>query len=138
MEMARQHTTTTHGDYRESADEQRGILPNKHHQGQQHSSSPKDSRHATSAAAGTSDPTRPPIDRDESNAEFEDYGFSHPAASRPQRIVWLPRDPNGFVDEEQRAAEGAGVITSTRHSVMNEKGKVDVDGPPPDDVSENI
>lgn len=139
MEMARQPTTTTRdGDYRESADEQRGILPNKHQQDQQHFASPKDSRHATSAAAGGSDRQRPPLDRDGSDAQFEDYGFSHPATSRPQRIVWLPQDPNGFVDEEQRAAESAGVKTSTRHSTMNEKGKVDVDGPPPDDVSENI
>jgi hypothetical protein len=70
------------------------------------------------------------------NADFEDYGFAHPAVSRPQRVVWLPRDANGLVEEEEKACLEAGVQASTKHAVMNEKGKVDVDGSPPDEVEE--
>ncbi|KAJ7664278.1 hypothetical protein B0H17DRAFT_991245 [Mycena rosella] len=62
----------------------------------------------------------------------EEYGFTHPAASRPQRVVWLPRDRLGLAEEEERACREAGVDVSLRDAEMNEKGKVDITGPPPD------
>ncbi|KAJ7485366.1 hypothetical protein FB451DRAFT_1229446 [Mycena latifolia] len=62
----------------------------------------------------------------------EEYGFAHPAASRPQRIVWFPRDRLGLGEEEQRACEAAGVDASIKDAEMNEKGKVDITGAPPD------
>jgi hypothetical protein len=62
----------------------------------------------------------------------EEYGFAHPAASRPQRIVWFPRDRAGFSEEEVSACEKAGVHVSTKDAELNEKGKVDISGPPPD------
>ncbi|KAH9478520.1 hypothetical protein JR316_0008975 [Psilocybe cubensis] len=64
--------------------------------------------------------------------EEESYGFAQPAASRPQRTVWIPRDALGLWREEERGCEQAGVRVSERHAVMDEKGKVDVDGGPPD------
>ncbi|KAJ7754438.1 hypothetical protein B0H16DRAFT_744297 [Mycena metata] len=62
----------------------------------------------------------------------EEYGFAHPAASRPQRIVWFPRDRLGLAAEEERACEEAGVHASTKDAEMSEKGKVDISGAPPD------
>ncbi|KAF8962613.1 hypothetical protein BDZ97DRAFT_1824617 [Flammula alnicola] len=53
----------------------------------------------------------------------ESYGYAHPAASRPQRTVWIPRDTLGLV---------CGVVVGDRHAVMDESGKVDVSGGPPD------
>jgi hypothetical protein len=66
----------------------------------------------------------------------EDYGFAHPAASRPQRTIWLPRDELGLVAEEQRACAEAGVDASDKNAQMDVKGKVDIVGGPPDLVGE--
>jgi hypothetical protein len=66
----------------------------------------------------------------------EEYGFAHPAASRPQRIVWLPLDPLGLVKEEVKANREAGVDVAVQDAVMNEKGKVEILGPPPDAIQE--
>jgi hypothetical protein len=61
------------------------------------------------------------------------YGFAHPSISEPQRTVWLPRDSLGLAEEEQKACREAGVDASVGpDAVMDEKGKVDVTGPPPD------
>ncbi|KAJ7634798.1 hypothetical protein FB45DRAFT_474770 [Roridomyces roridus] len=38
----------------------------------------------------------------------EEYGFAHPAASRPQRIVWFPRDTLGLAEQEERGCREAG------------------------------
>ena len=64
--------------------------------------------------------------------EEVDYGFAHPAASRPQRTVWIPRDEFGWAEEEARACRDAGVLVSDVHATMNAKGGVDVSGGPPD------
>lgn len=63
--------------------------------------------------------------------EFESYGFAHPAASRPQRIVWIPEDTLGLTAEEVRGCEEARVRVGCSNAKVDEKGKVDVDGPPP-------
>ncbi len=62
----------------------------------------------------------------------DEYGFAHPAASRPQRIIWIPKDVVlGLGEGEVRGCEEAGVEASTEDARMDEKGKVDVDGLPP-------
>ncbi|KAK0474157.1 hypothetical protein IW261DRAFT_1341695 [Armillaria novae-zelandiae] len=75
----------------------------------------------------------------ERQKEEDSYGFAHPAASRPQRIVWLPL-AHGAVGElsksEARECLDRGVIVSLVDAEMNEKGKVDITGPPPDLVRE--
>ncbi|KAG6840700.1 hypothetical protein C0991_005003 [Blastosporella zonata] len=68
--------------------------------------------------------------------EPEDYGFAHPAASRPQRTVWLPKDSFGLAEEEERACKEAGVDASTDDAQINEKGKVDISGAPPNEDEE--
>ena len=60
------------------------------------------------------------------------YGFAHPAASRPQRTVWIPKDEFGLAEEEERACREMGVLVSDVHATINAKGGVDVDGGPPD------
>ena len=62
----------------------------------------------------------------------EEYGFAHPAASRPQRIVWFPRDRLGLAEEEERGCREAGVDCSVKDAELNDKGKVDISGAPPD------
>ncbi|KAF8637889.1 hypothetical protein AX17_002512 [Amanita inopinata Kibby_2008] len=67
------------------------------------------------------------------NAEEEAYGFGHPAVSRPQRTIWLPRDVLGLAAEEERACREAGVHASVGpDAVMDGKGKVNVSGVPPE------
>jgi hypothetical protein len=56
----------------------------------------------------------------------EEYGFAHPAASQPQRIVWSPHDRLGLAAEEERGCREAGVESSVKDAEMNEKGKVGI------------
>jgi len=63
---------------------------------------------------------------------MEDYGFAHPAASRPQRIVWIPDDSLGLGREEVQANKEAGIKATTQNATMDESGTVDVTGPPVD------
>lgn len=67
----------------------------------------------------------------------QEYGFAHPAASRPQRTVWIPKDTLGLGEEEERACQEAGVDVSVSNATMNEKGKVAISGAPPDLVQED-
>ena len=64
--------------------------------------------------------------------EFESYGFAHPAASRPQRIVWIPEDTLGLTEEEVRGCEEARVRIGFGNARLDETGKVGIDGGPPD------
>ncbi|KAF7984711.1 hypothetical protein HWV62_13020 [Athelia sp. TMB] len=64
-------------------------------------------------------------------AEQHDYGFAHPAASRPQRTVWLARDALGLAAEEEKANRERGIDVSTRDAQMDLKGHVEIEGPPP-------
>jgi hypothetical protein len=68
--------------------------------------------------------------------EDVDFGFAHPAISRPQRILWIPRDTLGLGETEVAACEDMGLNASMMGAVMNEKGKVDV--PTADDVPGEI
>ncbi|KIM46819.1 hypothetical protein M413DRAFT_16459 [Hebeloma cylindrosporum] len=85
---------------------------------------------------GTKSKAPPPKDAADAGAEKqeESYGFAHPAASRPQRIVWIPRDEFGLAQEEPRACKEVGVSVSDAHATMDAKGDVDVNGGPPDPV----
>lgn len=66
------------------------------------------------------------------------YGFAHPATSRPQRTVWIPKDHLGLSEEEERACWEKGIDISSKDAEMNEKGKVELtgDSQPPDLVRE--
>ena len=64
--------------------------------------------------------------------EEESYGFAHPAASRPQRTVWIPRDEFGLAEEEERACREMGVLVGHVHATIDATGKVDISGGPPD------
>jgi hypothetical protein len=75
-----------------------------------------------------------PVDASTKAKTEDDYGFAHPAASRPQRTVWLPKDTLGIAEEEVQACQGSGVDASLKNAVMNEQGKVNVTGPPPDSI----
>ncbi|KAF4583356.1 hypothetical protein EYR38_002106 [Pleurotus pulmonarius] len=66
----------------------------------------------------------------------EDYGFSHPAATRPQRTIWIPQDTLGLGEEEVAGCRDAGVDADCADAQMNEKGKVDISGSPPDHIKE--
>ncbi|KAF9448040.1 DUF221-domain-containing protein [Macrolepiota fuliginosa MF-IS2] len=68
--------------------------------------------------------------------EEDEFGFAHPAVSRPQRIVWIPHDTLGLGEEEMRGCEEMGISASMQGAVMNEGGKVDV--PRADEVPEEI
>ncbi|KAG8894679.1 hypothetical protein FRB99_001053, partial [Tulasnella sp. 403] len=57
--------------------------------------------------------------------------FNHPASFHPQRPIWLPQDTLGLAESEAQALQADGVDVSLEHAVMNEKGKVTIDGRPP-------
>lgn len=61
-----------------------------------------------------------------------DYGFAHPALTRPQRVVWIPEDTLGLGKEEVKTNEASGVLATTAGASMNEKGKVAITAPPVD------
>lgn len=86
------------------------------------------------APAGETESTKAPasIKVVSQATEEEEYGFEHPAASRPQRTVWIPKDVLGLGEEEERACLEAGVDVSLKDATMNEAGKVDISGGPPD------
>ncbi|KDQ58423.1 hypothetical protein JAAARDRAFT_667498 [Jaapia argillacea MUCL 33604] len=60
--------------------------------------------------------------------------FDHPAAVNPQRIVWLPVDDLGLGEAEAEVNRERGIEVSLDGAVMNEKGQVDVDSAPPDEL----
>ncbi|KAI0764620.1 DUF221-domain-containing protein [Trametes elegans] len=67
----------------------------------------------------------------------EDAGpkdFYHPASVEPAPTIWLPRDPLGLGEAEERAIREKGIKVSTRDALMDGKGHVDIQGPPPDEA----
>jgi hypothetical protein len=64
-----------------------------------------------------------------------DYGFAHPAASRPQRTIWMANDTLGLAAEEVAAMKRRGIDVSTEDALMDAKGAVTIQGPPPDEES---
>ena len=57
--------------------------------------------------------------------------FYHPASVEPQRVVWVPRDGLGLGEAEARAIGEMGIRVSLDDARMDEKGHVDISGPPP-------
>jgi len=99
-------------------------------------SSPDPNRPSVSASSDNDKLAEQGLDKDSPNMAEEEveecYGFAHPVASRPQRIVWVPKDTLGLTEEEVRGCEEAGVKVSYVNASLNETGKVDIDGGPPD------
>lgn len=105
------------------------------------------SRDDSPAVLESTNPNRPSVSSDEklteqglnkdsgdvaAEEEEESYGFAHPAASRPQRTVWIPKDTLGLTEEEVSGCEVAGVRVSFVHAQIDETGKVGINGGPPD------
>ena len=63
--------------------------------------------------------------------------FSHPAAVEEQRVIWLPRDQLGLVDEIERDLDSRSVLHSTDGTEMDGKGHVDVRMAPPEETRRN-
>jgi hypothetical protein len=54
-----------------------------------------------------------------------------------QRIIWLPKDRFGLVDEITQDLAGWNILHSTDGAEMDDKGHVDVTMAPPEDVQRN-
>jgi len=80
-------------------------------------------------------PTSSDAEPDVTHREQDDYGYAHPAASRPQRIVWIAKDSLGLSKEEMAALKERGINASTAGAEMNDKGKVHISDAPPDGES---
>jgi len=65
------------------------------------------------------------------------HAFDHPASYEHQPIVWIPKDTLGLSEIELAGNREAGVDTSDLGATMNEKGKVDITRPPPDEEWES-
>lgn len=93
-------------------------------------------RDPKSAGAGAGGAAPAPVSTAGQQKSEEEYGFAHPAASRPQRTVWIPRDEMGLGEEEARGCGEAGVGCSLEGARMDGRGKVEISGAPPDLVGE--
>ena len=67
--------------------------------------------------------------------EQADYGFAHPAASRPQRTVWMAKDTLGLSSAEMAALQERGIDVSIEDAEMDAMGNVRILGPPPEGES---
>lgn len=74
------------------------------------------------------------------DAVTESYGnsmetvYMHPVMREPKPIVWIARDDLGIADDEvqrTRASE-LDILMSTEGAQFNEKGKIEINGSPPD------
>lgn len=76
------------------------------------------------------------------NAVFDAYNntmrraYMHPALRDPTPIVWIPKDKLDIADDEvqRTAASGLNLQISTSGAQFNEKFKIKIDCPPPDQV----
>lgn len=66
--------------------------------------------------------------------EEEHTDFRHPATAKEQRIIWLPKDPLGLVQEIERDLEKHDISHSSEGAEMDDKGHVDVILVAPEDV----
>jgi len=80
-------------------------------------------------------PTSVDEEQDMKPREQPDYGFAHPAASRPQQTIWMAKDTLGLSAEETAALRERGIDVSTVDAEMDAKGNVTIQGPPPDEES---
>jgi len=98
----------------------------------------KDANHPSALKAKSTDDQKEGAQNAAARQKFEEaeFGFAHPAISRPQRPVWIPKDAMGLFEEEVRGCEKMGVSATTQGAIMNEKGKVDV--PSADAVPEEV
>ena len=88
---------------------------------------------STKAVEGESDGIVPTVQRVDGEGEGKGREeFLHPAVARPPRMVWLPNDAHGLVQEEEQACRDVGIVASRDNAMMYKKGKVHVSGRPPD------
>jgi hypothetical protein len=80
-------------------------------------------------------PASSDAESDVTHREQNDYGYAHPAASRPQRIVWIAQDSLGLSKGEIAALKERGINASTAGTKMDEKGNVHISDAPPDGES---
>ncbi|GAA6042266.1 hypothetical protein JCM8097_000605 [Rhodosporidiobolus ruineniae] len=57
--------------------------------------------------------------------------FDHPATYKDYPTIWIPQDPQGLYRDELEGTQAAGVDISAEGAQMNEKGRVDIQRPPP-------
>lgn len=77
------------------------------------------------------DPTVQAIAEDEGPTDFR-----HPAATEAQRIVWLPRDTLGVIEEAEKGLKEYGIMYSTSGAEMDAKGHVQIAKAPPEEEME--
>ena len=88
---------------------------------------PEDSYFAKPGGSGVVQSEDPDDQGNDPNA------FFHPATKEPQKILWLPRDELGLCVAEIAANKARGVKTTCREAWLNQRGKVQISGPPPVD-----
>ena len=114
-----------------------GVVPEDEDEKEDSPSSPNQKKRSSALSSddeklADQDLTKDAPDKAAQEEEFESYGFAHPAASRPQRIVWIPKDTLGLTEEEVRSCKEARVRVGYGNAKLDETGKVDINGGPPD------
>jgi len=92
-----------------------------------------DTEATRSAKVGKSTDNEDDDEPDMQPREQPDYGFAHPAASRPQRTIWMAKDTLGLSTEEIAAIRERGIDVSDVDAEMDAEGNVTIQGPPPDE-----
>jgi calcium permeable stress-gated cation channel len=85
----------------------------------------------TNAAAESHDHDKQPQIVQTGKGEVIDYGFAQPAASRPQPVIWFPKDTLGLADEAEAMLKSAGIDVTTKGAEMDEFGHVKISTAPP-------
>ena len=134
----RTYTQPTHedasGDDEEVAAGKKRVVEQESTEGQDGGGGQIKAEPASEAASSVSQtpPSPDPAGVRSLEEDEESYGFLHPAASRPQRTVWIPRDVLGGYVVEERECRDEGVRVGHERADMDEKGRVGVSGGPPD------
>jgi len=70
--------------------------------------------------------------------KLDSHAFTNPAAYKPQPVVWLPKDTLGIAKIELESNRLSGIESSDQGAIMNEKGKVEISRPPPDEEWDDV
>ena len=70
---------------------------------------------------------------DDSDSDFDDYGFNHPSTYADQPWIWLPKDDLGLSDLLVTELRDGGVDASDEGSYMDRYGNVEVSRSPPEE-----
>lgn len=78
-------------------------------------------------------PGGPGVIKPELDENDDPDAFFAPATKEPQPVIWIPEDPYGLAATEVAANMALEIQSTYRDAYMDNKGRIKITGPPPDD-----